>query len=79
MKAKVLTPLKAIRAFCLECCGGSRKEVELCSAEDCSLWLYRFGKRPRISPRLNLQADKVALCASGTGDRSSAAGRVAGR
>lgn len=25
-------PLKAIRAFCLDCCGSSSKEVELCTA-----------------------------------------------
>lgn len=25
-------PLKVIRAFCLECCGGNSKEVELCTA-----------------------------------------------
>ena len=29
---KRLSPLKAIRANCLDCCGGSSKEVELCSA-----------------------------------------------
>ena len=28
---KRLSPLKAIRMFCLECCGGSSKEVAACS------------------------------------------------
>ena len=31
----------AVHAFCLECCGWQRKEVELCSSPECSLYLYR--------------------------------------
>ncbi len=59
---KRLTPLKSIRAFCLECCGSS-KEVDLCTAnpadiqkakdngddteyQGCPLCEYRFGKNP---------------------------------
>lgn len=38
--------LKIIRAKCLECCGGSRHEVSLCSLTDCPNWPYRFGKNP---------------------------------
>jgi len=29
---KKLTPVKAIRLFCLDCCGMSRKDVESCTA-----------------------------------------------
>ena len=36
--------LRAIRAHCLWCCKDSRTEVRLCPAEDCPLWLYRFGE-----------------------------------
>ena len=43
--ARVLTPLKAIRAKCIDCCGGSRHEVRLCPVAACALWPYRFGKR----------------------------------
>lgn len=43
---KILRPLKAIRAKCLDCCGGSANEVKLCEIEDCPLFPYRFGKRP---------------------------------
>jgi len=46
IKMKKLTPIKAIRAKCLDCSGGSSKEVRLCPAEGCPLWPYRFGKRP---------------------------------
>lgn len=41
-----LTPIKAIRLKCLDCCGGSRVEVRECELEDCSLWEYRMGRRP---------------------------------
>ena len=43
----VLTPVKAIRAKCLDCCCNQRLEVRLCPAKDCSLWPYRMGHRPQ--------------------------------
>lgn len=43
---KVLRPLKAIRAKCLDCCCGSSHEVALCPTVDCPLWAYRKGHRP---------------------------------
>lgn len=43
-----MTPMKAIRAKCLDCCCGSSVEVKLCPATDCPLFVYRFGHRPRI-------------------------------
>ena len=44
---KILTPIKAIRAKCLDCCCGQRAEVKLCKLETCSLHPYRMGKRPK--------------------------------
>ena len=44
----MLTPVKAIRAKCLDCCCGQRNEVELCPCADCPLYPYRFGKNPNI-------------------------------
>lgn len=44
---KVLTPIKAIRAKCLDCCCQQQIEVRLCPCIDCSLWPYRMGKRPK--------------------------------
>lgn len=41
-----LTPLKAIRAKCLDCCCGSAYEVKKCASGDCPLFSYRFGKNP---------------------------------
>ena len=47
-----LTPGKAMRAFCIDCCGGSRNEVYLCPSTDCSLWAYRLGKNPYLQDRV---------------------------
>lgn len=44
--SKVLTPIKAIRAKCLDCCCGDRKEVRECTIKKCSLHPYRMGNRP---------------------------------
>lgn len=43
-----MTPMKAIRAKCLDCCCGQYKEVELCPCSDCPLYPFRFGKNPNI-------------------------------
>jgi hypothetical protein len=49
--------MKAIREMCLECVAHQYKEVELCPAKRCPLWLYRFGsasirKVPELRPIL---------------------------
>lgn len=44
---EVKTPIKAIRAKCLDCCCGQISEVRLCEIETCALWPYRMGKRPK--------------------------------
>lgn len=43
---KLLTPIKAMRKYCLECSGDSYNEVKLCVIPDCPLYPYRLGKRP---------------------------------
>lgn len=43
-----MTPLKAIRAKCLECSCGSPSEVKLCPMTDCALYEFRLGKNPNI-------------------------------
>lgn len=42
-----LTPMRAIRAKCLDCCAGQVAEVRRCELENCPLFRYRFGKRPK--------------------------------
>ena len=43
---KILTPIKAIRAKCIDCMCGLTHEVKLCPVTDCSLWPYRMGHNP---------------------------------
>lgn len=43
---KQLTPMKAIRAKCLECSGNQPGEVRGCKIDDCVLYPYRFGHNP---------------------------------
>ena len=52
-RMKTLTPLKAIRANCVDCSGGSPAEVRLCVIPDCPLYCYRFGKRPKTVQKAN--------------------------
>ena len=35
--------LADIRAKCLDCCCGSRKQVEECTSRECRLWKHRKG------------------------------------
>ena len=48
-----LTPVKAIRAKCIDCCCGKMNEVRLCAAVDCPLHEYRMGHRPKNSDVAN--------------------------
>lgn len=40
------SPLRCIRAHCIECSGGSKAEVKYCTFTDCALYNFRFGKTP---------------------------------
>lgn len=44
-------PVKAIRKFCLDCCGGSSVDVKHCSSQHCALYAFRFGKNPYRAKR----------------------------
>jgi len=43
---RITTPLKAIRANCLDCMGGSAQYVRECGLRSCPLWPFRSGKNP---------------------------------
>lgn len=53
------TPLKAIRARCIDCCAGQMHEVRLCPAVDCPLWEYRMGKRPKKTEAEEIPTEKA--------------------
>lgn len=42
-----ITRGKAIRAKCLDCCGGNHAEVRYCTATKCPLWRYRMGSEKK--------------------------------
>lgn len=42
-----LTPVRAIRFHCLQCCAGQVKEIRECNIPRCALYPYRLGKRPK--------------------------------
>lgn len=43
-------PIKAIRALCLACSGGSPKAVADCPSAQCALFVFRLGKNPFRAP-----------------------------
>ncbi len=45
-KVVLLSPLKSVRAFCLECVYWSAYEVRHCTSTLCPLRPFRFGKAP---------------------------------
>ena len=70
---------KAIRAFCLDCVGGSAQEVRLCPAKKCALYPYRFGKNP-FKPKREYSeeerakmAERLAKARSLSADKEKAA------
>ena len=46
MSEKKVTPMRAIRAKCLECSNGSAHEATNCPVKECALYVYRSGKNP---------------------------------
>ena len=64
------TPIKAIRAKCLDCCVGSPKEVQLCEISDCALYPFRMGKNPFTRNKGNIRnfqfGDRGAISTSDT-------------
>ena len=57
-------PVKAIRAFCLECSGDQPSEVRKCPIIKCPLFPFRFGTNPNrtgIGPGRILVVSKTPL------------------
>ena len=63
METKRISPLKAIRLKCLDCCCGSSNEVKLCTAERCPLYVFREGKNPYSQKRKYTEEQKKAMAA----------------
>ena len=56
----ITSPLKAIRQNCIECCGGSKNEVKLCTITSCPLYAFRFGKNPYSKRTLSEEQREAA-------------------
>ena len=54
---KRLTPIKAIRAYCMECGERSYEEVKHCVITNCPLYQYRLGKRPTMPHKMEIEAE----------------------
>lgn len=55
------TPIRAIRAKCIDCCAGQKLEVRLCRAVKCPLYEYRMGHRPK-NTALAADSDAEGFC-----------------
>ena len=58
-----MTPLKAIKAWCLDCSGGERKEVVKCTCNDCPLFPFRLGKNTLAKKREYTPEQKAEMAA----------------
>lgn len=67
---KKLTPIKAIRAKCLDCSNGSSHDVNLCPITNCPLYPYRLGKNPNIKPKELTEEQREELRQRGRENRA---------
>ena len=63
MEEKITSPIKAIRAKCLDCSCGSATEVKLCPIKTCALYDFRFGKNPFRAKREYTEEQKAEMAA----------------
>ena len=61
MANEITNPVKAIRAFCLECSGDSTAEVKACPRNVCPLYPFRMGKNPYRQRREMSEEEKRVL------------------
>ena len=60
MDSELKSPMKAIRAKCLDCCCGQKDEVKSCPSSGCPLWAFRLGKNPNRTRTLTEEQKKAA-------------------
>lgn len=56
-----ISPVKAIRKFCMECVGGNRNYIRECECAHCPLWPFRMGNNPFIERNLTDEQKKASL------------------
>lgn len=60
-KKPITNPVKAIRAYCLSCVGGSPYEVDKCPITDCPLFSFKYGKNPFRTKRVLSDEQRTAM------------------
>ena len=58
-----ISPLKALRLRCLDCCAGSASEVRLCVSVTCPSWPFRMGRSPWRQPLSEETRERLARSA----------------
>ena len=56
-----MTPIKAVRLKCIDCCCGSATEVKLCPADNCPLHDFRLGKNPYRKKREYTEEQRATM------------------
>lgn len=54
----IRTPIKAIRAKCLDCTCNQVSEIRECTINTCPLYEYRMGHRPRKEEPIPAEDDE---------------------
>ena len=57
----ITNPVKAIRAFCMECSNGQPSEIKDCPVTKCPLYPFRLGKNPYRQRREMTEEEKQVL------------------
>lgn len=60
MEDELKSPIKAIRAKCLDCCCDQKEEVKMCPATTCPLYPFRMGKNPFRKREMSEEQRKAA-------------------
>ncbi len=68
-----MSPLRALRLRCVDCCTGSVQEVRLCAAVACPSWPFRMGKNPWRAARALSEAQRATLAKMHAARRGSGA------
>lgn len=58
---EIKSPVKAIRAFCLDCCGGNANDVRTCVSKICPLKPFRFGKNPYLHREMTEEQKEASV------------------
>lgn len=61
------SPIKAIRAKCLDCCGGNVAEARKCVSTVCPLWPLRMGANPFHASSASSKLDMAKFATSSEG------------